>query len=272
LSYQQPYRPSSFNILPPVVKNILILNGIMFLAMEVFKSRFNIDLNDLLGLHYPTSEKFHWYQFLTYMFMHANFPHILFNMFAVWTFGYVLENYWGPKRFIIFYVVTAVGAAATQLFYTAYQLHAIDMAIANANPESYLALMHRYYSGPGVMEVYDAWKNNVQSTPSAIDVAMRDMTEIRMSIINSPVVGASGALFGILLAFGMLFPNTELIMLFFPIPIKAKYMVMIYGGIELFSGVSQVQGDMIAHFAHLGGMLFGFILIKIWQKDRNHFY
>ena len=244
----------------------------MFLAFKAFESRMNIDLNDILGLHFPTSPKFHWYQFITYMFMHANIEHIFFNMFAVWTFGYVLENYWGPKRFIIFYIVTALGAALIQTLYTGYQLHILDAAIANPDPDSFLHLMSRYYPGPGIQEVYDAWKNSGEQS-NAMSVAIRDLVNVRNQfVVDSYVVGASGALFGILLAFGMLFPNTELMMLFFPIPIKAKYFVILYGAIELFSGFSQIQGDSIAHFAHLGGMLFGFILIKVWQKDRKKFY
>jgi membrane associated rhomboid family serine protease len=272
MSYQQPYRPSGFNILPPVVKNLLIINAILYLAYEVFKRRYNIDLDDLLGLHFPTSPKYHWYQFFTYMFMHAGLEHIFFNMFGLWTFGYVLENFWGPQRFLFYYIVTGLGAAFVQIIYTYYQLNIIDAALATLDPDSYLKLMDHYFSGrDGIQNVYSALKENPHRL-DALNVVRMDLTGLRSAIRDISTVGASGALFGILLAFGMLFPNTELMMLFFPIPIKAKYFVILYGAIELFSGVYQIEGDFVAHFAHLGGMLFGFILIKIWQKDRSQFY
>jgi membrane associated rhomboid family serine protease len=271
MSYQQSYRPSGFNILPPVVKNLLIINAILYLAYEVFKRRFNIDLDDLLGLHYPSSPKYHWYQFFTYMFMHAGLEHIFFNMFALWTFGYVLENFWGPQRFLVYYLVTGLGAALVQVIYTYYQLHIIDAAIASLDPEAYLALAKKYYTGEEAIRIYEAMKT-IPPIPGAMNVAVNELTAYRFFVEGVSTVGASGAVFGILLAFGMLFPNTELMMLFFPIPIKAKYFVILYGAIELFSGVYQAEGDFVAHFAHLGGMLFGFILIKIWQKDRSQFY
>ena len=256
MDYQQQYRPAGFRLLPPVVKNILIINVIMFLASLAFKYRFQIDLRDLLGLHYPTSPSFHWYQVFTYMFMHEGWDHIFFNMFGVWMFGYVLENYWGPRRFIIFYLVTALGAAFIQTLYTGYQLHTITEAINNFSPEEYRKIMSHYFEDPAIL-------NNA---------SIANLSDLMGLIRNERCIGASGALFGILLAYGMIFPNTELIMIFFPIPIKAKYFVAIYAGIELFSGLSQVAGDNIAHFAHLGGALFGVILILIWKRNRKFFY
>ncbi len=276
MSYQQNYRPTGFSILPPVVKNILIINGILFLATAAFGARYNIDLNERLGLHYPTSSKFEWYQFLTYMFMHAKISeggimHIFFNMYAVWMFGSVLENYWGPKRFLIFYIVTGLGAALIQTLYTGYQIHALDAVIANPDAEGYLKWMSKYYTGTGIREMFDELKKIPQQN-GILTAAANDLSKLRMDMADITTVGASGAVFGLLLAFGMLFPNTELMILFFPIPIKAKIFVIIYGAVELFSGVAQTQGDNIAHFAHLGGMLFGFVLIKLWQKNRKFFY
>ncbi|HEV7231479.1 MAG TPA: rhomboid family intramembrane serine protease, partial [Bacteroidia bacterium] len=180
MSYQQ-FRPTGFNILPPVVKNLLIINAIMFLASLVFKIRFHINLNDMLGLHYPSSTKFHWYQFITYMFMHEGWEHIIFNMFAVWTFGNVLENFWGPKRFIVFYIITALGAAVIQTIYTGYQLHVIDMAIANPDPESYLKLMNHYFESPGIHDIYTTWKQ-VPAQPEVISVALRDLNGLRAEL------------------------------------------------------------------------------------------
>ena len=243
----------------------------MFLARYAFQAQFHIDLNDMLGLHFPSSPKFHWYQFYTYMFMHEGFEHIFFNMFAVWMFGYVLENYWGARRFIIFYVVTALGAAAIQTLYTGYEVHVMETFMAQPAPDAFQHLVGRYIDDSSITRFCEQWRS-APNDPNNASQAVAYVNDLMRTVRDSSTVGASGALFGILLAFGMLFPNTELMMLFFPVPIKAKYFVIIYGAIELFSGISQRQGDNIAHFAHLGGMLFGFILIKLWQKNRNYFY
>ncbi|HXC07053.1 MAG TPA: rhomboid family intramembrane serine protease [Bacteroidia bacterium] len=259
MSYEQQYRPSGFKLLPPVVKNILIINGIMYLATLAFYKKFGIELHDILGLHYPTSPKFHWYQIFTYMFIHdrENPSHILFNMFGVWMFGYTLENYWGARRFIVFYLVTAFGAVIAQTLFNYWEIHSLQAYLANPNPDDFISIAKHYY--PDITELVGPPQNYVKQV-------IYELT------VNSTCFGASGALFGILIAFGMIFPNTELIMIFFPVPIKAKYFVMIYAGIELFSGFSRMAGDNVAHFAHLGGALFGFVLIRIWQRNRQHFY
>jgi membrane associated rhomboid family serine protease len=259
LSYEQNYRPSGFQLLPPVVKNLLIINVIMFLATLAFEKKFGIDLTDMLGLHFPTTPKFHWYQIFTYMFIHGGWDHLFFNMFAVWMFGYVLENYWGPRRFIVFYLVTAFGAALIQTLYIGYQLHELETFLSNPSRDFFVSIAGHY-------------SNQVIPANISVPEMTQFIRELHAEVLNEKCIGASGALFGILVAYGMLFPNTELIMIFFPIPIKAKYFVAIYAGIELFSGVSRNPDDNIAHFAHLGGALFGFILIKIWQRNRQHFY
>ncbi len=228
------YRPGGFSLLPEVVKNLLIINGLFFLITIVVGNRFNIDLNQLLGLHYPQSDAFKPYQIITYMFMHGNLTHILMNMFALWMFGTNIENYWGGKRFLIYYIITGLGAALVH----------------------YLVL---YFSLvlPTLHEI------DALQTLGTVDNA----EEIKTSFYNSlpPVVGASGAVFGLLLAFGMLFPE-QMIYIYFAIPIKAKYFVILYGLIELSTGIHNSSADNVAHFAHLGGMLFGFILIKYWRK------
>jgi membrane associated rhomboid family serine protease len=220
------YRPQGFSFLPPVVKNLLIINAIMFLA-DMTLSGFGIDLTRYLGLHYIFADRFFPTQYFTYLFMHANFPHLFFNMFALWIFGYTLENYWGSKRFLFYYLFCGVGAGIIQNFVVAYQ-------VWNLAQEGYhLATIARFMN-------------------------------------NAVTIGASGAVFGILLAFGMMFPNM-LIYVYFLLPIKAKYFVIIYGIFELLAGVR--GGSNIAHFAHLGGMLFGIILILWWRKHRrNDFY
>jgi len=247
MSYQQ-YRPNSFTVLPPVVKNLLILNGLLFLGSLVAESQFAIDLSETLGLHYPLSEKFHPYQLVSYMFMHGNFIHLFFNMFALWMFGNVLENYWGPKRFLIYYMITGIGAGCIQILVTYLRLESLYPQVSSEDLNLIIS--------KGA-EVISGGKNFIDNS----------MGEINM-LLNSSTIGASGAVFGILLAFGMLFPNT-LLYIYFAIPIKAKWFVILYGGMELFSGIANNPEDNVAHFAHLGGMLFGFILIKIWQKNKK---
>lgn len=243
------FRPS-INAVPPVVKNLIIINVIMLFATYVLNMR-GINLTKILGLHYFESPDFRPYQLVTHMFMHGGFTHLLFNMFALWMFGRVLESVWGPKRFFIYYFVTGLGAAALHTFVNFIEFQHLAGKML---PEAVQMVMTQ---GP---EIFSQGKNF--SDPDAGKLNL---------LLNIPTVGASGAVFGILLGFGMLFPNTQLMLLFPPIPIKAKYFVMGYGAIELYLGLTQ-SGSNIAHFAHLGGMLFGFFMIKYWNKHTNHFY
>ncbi|MDA8857953.1 rhomboid family intramembrane serine protease [Flavobacteriales bacterium] len=244
------YRPTSFRELPEIIKNLLIINGLLFLATISLES-YGIDLTQLLGLHQFQSEYFMPHQLITHFFMHGNFTHLFFNMFALWMFGKILENVWGAKRFLIYYIITALGAAALHLGVSQYEIMSLQSQI---NPSDLNILLE---NGRNVLEGNQNYTNAL-------------MGKLNL-LINTPTVGASGAVFGILLAFGMLFPNT-LLYIYFAIPIKAKYFVMIYGALELYLGLSNNPADNVAHFAHLGGMLFGFILLKYWQKDRNTFY
>ncbi len=276
-----------FKVLPPVVKNLLILNGLAFLATLAFQSAFKIDLIDRFGLHYFAADKFNPIQFITYMFLHSGFTHILFNMFALWMFGYTLENIWGPKRFLIYYFVTGIGAAIVHYItiYLSLQptLTLLDGFLLEPGSRTLELLIHGHrfqiseYSG----EIYAAFRNfqsayNVlQGDPgnyAALQGAIEFVSEYKSYFLNMPnVVGASGAVFGILLAFGMIFPNA-IIYLYFAIPVKAKWFVIIYGAIELYLGVSGSGGN-VAHFAHLGGMIFGYFLIIYWRRaDRPKFF
>lgn len=194
------YQPQGFRMLPTCVKHLLIINLIVFLGTLVLERHGYYTITNSLALWSVQSGHFHLWQPLTYMFMHASVDHIFFNMFALWMFGCILENYWGMRRFLIYYLVCGVGAALVNLLVAPY----------------------------------------------------------------GPTVGASGAVYGILLAFGMTFPN-EQIYLYFLLPIKAKWFVLGYAAIELFEGVTQTHAG-IAHFAHLGGMLFGLLLILWWRK------
>ena len=233
------YRPSNFSELPEVVKNLLIINGLFFLA-TISLDNFGLDLVKIFGLHQFQSPDFRPHQIVSHLFMHGDFTHLFFNMFALWMFGKILENVWGAKRFLTFYIVTGIGAAFVHLLISQYQI----LSISNQIPEMVnLAIEGRY-------------------NPS-IPISKK-LTQL----IITPTVGASGAVFGLLLAFGMLFPNT-LLYIYFAIPIKAKYFVLAYGILELYSGISNNPADNVAHFAHLGGMIFGYFLIKYWRKNAS---
>ncbi|MCF8464213.1 MAG: rhomboid family intramembrane serine protease [Flavobacteriales bacterium] len=245
----QQIRPGGFNILPPVVKNLLIINGLFYLATMAF-SRFGVDLVELLGLFIPQSEYFRPHQLVSYIFMHGSINHIFFNMFALWMFGNAIENYWGGKRFLIYYMVTGLGAGFIHLGVMEFQLFSVL----------------RELSFDQIEMVKTEGASVLRASQNYSDSALAQLN----LLLNTPTVGASGAVFGLLLAFGMMFPNAQ-IYLYFLFPIKAKYFVIGYGLIELFSGVSNRAGDNVAHFAHLGGMIFGFILIKYWQKKGSRF-
>ncbi|MCK4661900.1 MAG: rhomboid family intramembrane serine protease [Bacteroidales bacterium] len=270
------FQTTGFGNIPPVVKNLLIINVLLLIATYVL-GNFGIDLVQKLGLFYFKSEYFSPYQFVTHMFMHGGIAHLFFNMFALWMFGKVLESVWGSKRFLIYYFITGLGAAALHTFVNWINLSSIENA-ANAfyntpSPELFSTFIREYISNPNP-EVYDfiaSWSSNPANN-EYINHAVRLIEGAVKFKMNIPTVGASGAVFGVLLAFGMLFPNTQLMLLFPPIPIKAKYFVILYGILELYLGVSQQPGDNVAHFAHLGGMLFGFILIKYWNKKGRSFY
>jgi membrane associated rhomboid family serine protease len=230
---------------PPVVKNLIIINVVMLLLMYIGKAMWGIDLNSILGIYFPKSEHFRSWQVVTHMFMHGGFVHLLFNMFALWMFGRILEQVWGPKRFLLYYLVTGLGAALTHEFVQWMQYRHLMAALT---PEQ---LQYVYDSGS---ELLNQGKNFADSSMGRLNM-----------ILNTPTVGASGAVYGVLLAFGVLFPNTQLMFIFPPIPVKAKYVVIGYGVLELYLAITS-PGSNIAHAAHLGGMIFGFILIRYWRK------
>ncbi|HEY4799100.1 MAG TPA: rhomboid family intramembrane serine protease [Bacteroidia bacterium] len=281
----QEYRPTGFNVLPPVVKNLLIINGIFFLATVVFELKMKVDLTDLLGLHYFGSEKFRPHQIVTYMFMHAGFSHILFNMFALWMFGNALENYWGGKRFLIFYIVCGLGAALTHYVIFYFQIRPVLEILSGylSDPQlknfeaMFQPLLSQHLHNPSeklsqLIDHYNSIPDMLGQSSEKLQASIELVNQFRVDFLDEPtIIGASGAVFGVLLAFGMLFPNS-MIYIYFLFPIKAKWFVIIYGAIELFGAVNQTPGDNIAHYAHLGGMLFGFILIKVWNRSRKHFY
>lgn len=241
----------SFMGLPPVVKNIIMINVLMLLADFTAKSVFGTDLTMVLGLYYPRSDQFMPLQIITHIFMHGGVFHLFFNMFALYMFGGILENIWGPKRFFVYYMVCGLGAAFVHETVIMFQYNKLINIISPDQLELVLNDGAAYFSQGKLF-------------------ANETMKDLQM-LLNVPTVGASGAVFGILLAFGVLFPNTQLMLLFPPIPIKAKYFVIGYGALELWFAITQ-PGSNIAHAAHLGGMLFGYILIKYWRKTTKTLY
>ncbi len=284
MSYQE-FRPRTFQTLPPVIKNLLIINILLFATTWVLKNRMNIDLNDLLGLHYITAPDFKPHQFVTYLFMHGSLTHLFFNMFAVWMFGSVLENTWGSKRFLIYYLITGFGAALIQYVVFYFEIgpvmDSVNALQSNLTVENFENFVNSpdfqnkvsrefYYTFDKFVRDYNFAKES--SDEKALSLASGFLLDFKNQYLNSHlVIGASGSLFGLLLAFGMLFPNT-LLYVYFLVPIKAKWFVMIYGAIELISGIRASAEDNVAHFAHLGGMLFGFIILMIWRRNRNYFH
>lgn len=247
-------RPTSFKLLPDVIKNLLIINGLFFLATIVLASTANLDLTRILGLYMPGSPHFEPYQIITHMFMHGGLAHIFFNMFALWMFGYTLENVWGSKRFLIYYMVTGLGAALIHLGVNYWEAYELRQTLMSAGFTS--ADLQR------LLETGNLTQGMEQS---------RELLTQYYLKYNIPTVGASGAVFGVLLAFGMMFPN-QYVYLYFAIPIKVKYFVMGYGALELYNGIMNDPDSNIAHFAHLGGMLFGFLLIRYWRKNSTTYY
>lgn len=275
------FRPRGFSMLPPVVKNLLIINGLLFLATYALGSSFDFNLTKVFALHYPDSADFSPYQYVTHLFMHGSFMHLFFNMFALWMFGYVLENVWGSQRFLIYFMVTGLGAAffhtlINWMDYSSLQ-SAIDNYSESPGPDAFLALLRDNFEG-----LYEMNRGNIQQFISEFRANPTDTAIINESYsivdrfyemkINTPTVGASGAVYGILMAFGILFPNV-LVYIYFLIPVRVKYLILFLIGLELYLGIASNPGDNVAHFAHLGGMIFGYILLRLWKKnmDRNQF-
>jgi membrane associated rhomboid family serine protease len=226
----QTFRPDRF---PPVVKNLIIVNVLVFIAQETFGRGNPYVIENLFALHDVHSVYFKPHQLLTHMFMHGSFEHILFNMFALWMFGSLLENYWGGKRFLQFYIFCGLGAAL------------LHLGVLYLEMEPVMAIFHQL--------------------PVDKQLELINSPEFK---VNVATLGASGAVFGCLAAFGYLFPNS-LIYVYFLIPIKAKWFVLIYAGLELWLGFRNSAGDSVAHFAHLGGAITGFIIVFIWNKTNR---
>lgn len=275
------YQPQGFSYLPLVVKNLLIINILVYVCSLITYYSLGIDVNNYIGLYYFESSNFHPYQLVTHFFAHAfldpqgkiYFFHIFFNMFSLWMFGTAIENIWGPKRFLIFYVVTALGAAFLHTAMYSYEVHQLKAAamtyFSDPNTDTFEVFINKYVSADyksSFRSLQDAWATQADNTALLEDSKNFVNQLVSAKINDSNVVGASGAIYGILMAFGMLFPNS-LLYLFFFFPIKAKYVVMGCIAYALYNGFYTNPGDNVAHFAHLGGMLFGYLLIKYWQRQ-----
>lgn len=238
------FQPNAGLGLPPIVKNLLIINIVCFLGSMVF-----VPANSFFGAFYPDSPFFKIWQPITYMFMHADFGHIFFNMFALFMFGPVLENMLGEKRFLIFYFISGLGALFIQYGVQAIEVYTAVGTIAPGNHLNFDLLTNRVFTNhPNIS---------------------RDDLKILGSVYTTNIVGASGAIYGILLGFGFLFPNAKLMLLFLPFPIKAKYFIPIIIALEIVMGVTRTTSS-VAHFAHVGGALFGYIMLKYWKIKRPH--
>jgi membrane associated rhomboid family serine protease len=267
------FRPTGFQAFPPVVKSIMILNGVMFVLSMIAESSFGIDLQDKLGLHNFASPLFQPFQIVTHFFMHGSFMHIFLNMLSLWMFGSAIENYWGGQRFLVYYLVTGLGAAFIHLLYSNYDyenmLAAANTFAQNPQLEGFMEFSHRYAGSmvkPYFDKIIEDWNYN---SPLGIELQAKNLIGELVALKRDvPMVGASGAVFGVLLAFGMMFPDQMVFVLFFPMP--ARLFVILYGGFELVNGIKDDPTSNVAHFAHLGGMLFGYLLIKYWQKTKGN--
>ena len=260
--------------LTPAAKNILIINGIIFILSDFVGLRSYII--ESFGMRYFHSENFQPYQILTYMWVHGGFGHLFSNMFSVLIFAPILEKVWGSKKFLIYYLATGIGAGILYSGINYYENYSFEVKVKsyeqNPSPESFRKLVlnnsSEYYNQ--LYDFIDSYEQNPSNSNDNLSIAYaNDLLKVKSDV---PMVGASGAVFGILLAFAMLFPNMELMLLFLPIPVKAKYVVLVYGIYELWSEINRMPGDNVAHFAHLGGMLIGYLILKYWKRKYGTFY
>lgn len=238
-------RPST---MPPVTLNFLIINILTYTIKLLLYHKYDYDIVDYLGLRYYKSSEFHWYQLITYMFIHGNEMHLFFNMFALWMFGPLLENLWGSKKFMFYYFLCGLGAALTQYIFYYFSIQELSQNLNTIYKE--------------IMQIPDTeYRNHL------LEKWNERVNELHDSMI---VIGASGAIYGLLAAYGVIFPNAYFY-IYFIMPIKAKWFVILYGLIELFTGI--FTEDNVAHFAHLGGMIVGIIWVLIWKrKNKTYFF
>lgn len=274
------FSPSRFEILPLVIKNLLIINVLFFLAQLTIEAQGIVNLEDWFSLHYVGSPLFKPWQFVTYMFVHATFMHLFGNMFALWMFGSILENLWGPKRFLTFYFICGIGAAFIYLIFlrVGYSSLLKDLQVLkiNATPDGVVYFFEKYSKNYAIFKYANTAPVNIYlknpDNPVYLQQALSYMSYLAQRVIDMPILGASGAVFGILVAFVYLFPNAY-IYLYFLIPVKAKWLGLIYFGQEIFLAFQNSADDDTARWAHIGGGLVGFLLVLTWNKtNRKRFY
>ena len=267
------FRPSRFEILPTVIKNLVIINALFFLADKTIGGSDIFNMVDVLALHHVKSPLFQPWQLVTHMFMHGSIMHLIGNMFALWMFGSVLENLWGPKRFITFYFLCGIGAAVIHLAFLWYDysnlLNAFVYIKQSPSVDKIVSFfeqyqLQRFQGASEVLQTYVANPTDTMATQSVVGL----ISEFANATVSTPTVGASGAVFGVLAAFIYLFPNTE-IYLYFLFPIKAKWLGLVYFGYEIFAAIQNSAGDNIARWAHIGGGLVGFLLVLTWNRKKR---
>ncbi|MFI3263105.1 MAG: rhomboid family intramembrane serine protease [Rikenellaceae bacterium] len=260
---------------PPIVKGLLVINIVIYGLQSLLPNGMGALITEHLGLHYFGSPLFRVYQIFTHIFLHGSFAHLFSNMFALWMFGKLLEFEISSKRFLIYYTICGIGAALLHSGIVALEISSVQESVAaflsNPTPEMFDALVVDNFKGIAVQEDFlNNWyemPENANYIQSAINAANGLMARN----IDTVTVGASGAIFGILLAFGMMHPNDRIMLLIPPIPMKAKYFVLGYALIELYLGLADASSN-IAHFAHLGGMIFGFFILRYWKKTGQIYY
>jgi membrane associated rhomboid family serine protease len=273
------FRPSRFEILPLVIKNLLIINVLFFLAQKTIGLQGFFNMEDFLALHHVKSPLFKPWQLVTHMFLHApnNIMHLIGNMFMLWMFGSILENLWGPKRFLTFYLICGIGAALLHLAFLWYDFNPLLQDFAQIKNSPTPQAIANFYQKWGLFQ--DATATNLVTTylktpenPIALDQTLSYFSDLTIRAISYPTLGASGGVFGVLAAFVYLFPNTYIYLYFF-VPIKAKWIGLIYFGFELYNAWQNTPGDNVARWAHIGGGIVGFILVLTWnRKNRKRFY
>jgi len=238
------------NRITDAIKHLIIINVILFFGPMLLK----MDLTYILGLHFPQNEKFGIWQYVTHMFMHGSVAHILFNMYGLWAFGTPLEQLWGKKKFYFFYFSAGIGAGIIYTLVNYYQFNGIYEIFVNA--------------GLNPQEIIEILKSGQTNDGRITGLITQDQFNKIISLYNTPAVGASGAVYGVLVAFGLYFKDAKLALIFFPVPIAAKYFipVMILG--DLFFGMTKYSIGNIAHFAHIGGALIGFIIAYYWKQNQ----
>ncbi|MES2774466.1 MAG: rhomboid family intramembrane serine protease [Bacteroidota bacterium] len=281
------FRPGRFQILPTIIKNLLIINVLVFLAQLVFDGTAGSgsmtpsigNVANFFALHNIESPLFKPWQIITHMFMHGSLGHIFGNMFALWMFGSVLENLWGPRKFLIFYMICGIGAAAVHLGWLSWEYHSLLNDFAhfkdNPSPLNFKELMENKAFGSAdphrILELTRNWPSDPEEAKAYASAVLDSSSVFIQEMMETPTLGASGAVFGCLAAFGYLFPNTY-IYIYFLVPLKAKWVVLMYMAYELLMVLQNSAGG-IARFAHLGGALVGFLLVYFWNRtNRKSFY